>query len=214
LSAKTTSAFQETALYAAAENGKLPLPSLSSHLEELGMMRWPTALLLAAFCAAGCHSAQPTLDPFLPRTRIPPPATGAATGAPDANYTNPAPPMTGGAPAWPAPANPPAAGPGNLYAPPGGYQYPQPTPAPGASNYPPASTGTPLSKADDTPAIGQIPRAKPTKYVATADTAPSAVYERGQPDAAGDQPELASNDESSAVDIMDLPPVSHVARAE
>lgn len=179
------------------------------------MMRWPTALLLAALYTAGCRNAQPTLDPFLPRTRIPPPATGAATGAPDAYYTNPAPPMTGGAPAWPAPAaTSPPTGPSNLYAPPGGYQYPQPAPAPGGGNYAPPTTGTPLSATDDTPAIGQIPRAKPTKYVATANTAPSAVYDRGQPDAARNQPELAANDESSAVDIMDLPPVSRVARAE
>lgn len=175
------------------------------------MMRWPTALLLAALCMAGCRRAQPTFDPFLPRTRIPPPATGAATGAPDAYYTNPAPPMTGTAPSWPAAGAPPAS-PGNLYSPPGGYQYPQPAPAPGPSNSAPvpgpATTGMP-------PGVGQVPRANRMKYVATADTSRSAVYEAGgASDASQKQPELAVDDRSSAVDIMDLPPVNRVARSE
>jgi hypothetical protein len=52
------------------------------------------------------------------------------------------------------------------------------------------------------------------KYVATADTSRSTVYERDtQADASQTQPTLA-RDESSAVDIMDLPPVDRVARNE
>ena len=91
-------------------------------------MRWPAAWALAAVCAVGCHSTSPALDPFLPRTRIPPPATGAATGEP--YYANPALPFNGSAPAYPPP---PAAVPsgvgGSPYTPPGGYQY-QPSTAP------------------------------------------------------------------------------------
>lgn len=183
------------------------------------MMRLPTALLLAALCLAGCRRAQPTFDPFLPRTRIPPPPTGAATGAPDAYYTNPTPPMTGGAPSWPA-AGAPAAAPGNLYSPPGGYQYPQPTPAPGSSNYAPPPGSAPAASTGVAPGVGQVPRPNPMKYVATADTSRSAVYDRDdQSDASQKPPELALDDApsaqtSSAVDIMDLPPVSRVARSE
>lgn len=177
------------------------------------MIRWPTALLLAALCMAGCRRAQPTFDPFLPRTRIPPPPTGAATGAPDAYYTNPTPPMTGSAPGWPAPAT--GAPVGNQFAPPASYPYPQPTTAPGSSTYTPAPGPAPLPTTGATPPVGQIPRANRMKYVATADTSPSAVYERGkQADASQNQPELAANEASSAVDIMDLPPVTRVARSE
>lgn len=176
------------------------------------MMRWPTALLLAACCMAGCHRAQPSLDPFLPRTRIPPPPTGAATGAPDAYYTNPAPPMTGTAPSWPATA--PTTGPSDLYSPPGGYQYPQPTPATSSGGYAPAPGPAAPAATGVAPGVGQVPRANRMKYVATADTSRSTVYERDtQADASQTQPTLA-RDESSAVDIMDLPPVDRVARNE
>lgn len=181
-------------------------------------MRWPTAMLLATLCTAGCRSSQPTFDPFLPRTRIPPPPTGAATGTPDAYYTNPTPPMTGTAPAWSAPpaAAPPAPAAGGLYAPPGGFQYQQSAPAtaPATSGYAPVPGPAPLNRTSTaTPTVGQ--RSK-TKYVATADTTPSTVYERGgQPDAALKPPVLAANEAPSAtVDIMDLPPVNRVSRAQ
>jgi hypothetical protein len=97
-------------------------------------MRWPAAMVLAAACAVGCHSAPPVFDPFLPRTRIPPPGTGAANGAPDANYISPAPPYTGSAPAYtPSPATgaPSAGGANGPYAPPGGFQYQQSAPTGG-----------------------------------------------------------------------------------
>ncbi|MGH7139213.1 MAG: hypothetical protein ACREHD_26000 [Pirellulales bacterium] len=176
-------------------------------------MRWPTALLLATLWAAGCRSSQPTFDPFLPRTRIPPPPTGAATGAPDAYYTNPTPPMTGTAPAWSAPPAPAA---GSLYAPPGGYQYQQSAPgtAPAASGYAPVPGPAPLNRTSAAaPTVGQ--RSK-TKYIATADTTPSAVYERGgQIDVAQKPPVLAANEATSeTVDIMDLPPVNRLSRAQ
>lgn len=178
------------------------------------MLRWPTALLLAAMSVAGCRRAQPTFDPFLPRTRIPPPATGAATGAPDANYTNPVPPMTGGAPNWPTPGAPSAA-PSDLYSPPGGYQYPQPTPAPGAVSPAPVTVPAQPATTSNSPGIGQVPRANRMKYVATADTSRSAAYERDDgADASQKQPQLAVGDTSSEVDIMDLPPVNRVARGE
>ncbi|HEX7379096.1 MAG TPA: hypothetical protein VF278_18380 [Pirellulales bacterium] len=145
------------------------------------MMRWPTAMLLAAMFVAGCRRAQPSFDPFLPRTRIPPPATGAATGAPDAYYTNPTPPMTGTAPGWPAPgAAVPSTTPTDLYSPPGGYQYPQPTPAPTAPGPMPVPAPSQPATTSVTPGIGQVPRANRLKYVATADTSRSAVYEAGE----------------------------------
>jgi hypothetical protein len=93
-------------------------------------MKRPLVLLSAALLAAGCHSAQRPTDPFLPRTTVPPPATGSypAQGA--------APYYQGAAPAYPAPAYPgPAANqgftpntsaPGNPYSPPGGFAPPRP----------------------------------------------------------------------------------------
>lgn len=179
------------------------------------MMRWPTAMLLAAMFVAGCRRAQPSFDPFLPRTRIPPPATGAATGAPDAYYTNPTPPMNGTAPSWPAPgAAVPSTTPTDLYSPPGGYQYPQPTPAPTAPGPGPAPSLPATTSA--TPGIGQVPRANRLKYVATADTSHSAVYEPGEQanGSSQNQPQFAPEDTSSEMDIMDLPPVHRVARSE
>jgi hypothetical protein len=73
-----------------------------------------------------------------------------------------------------------------------------------------------------TPTIDRS-QVKRTKYIATADTAPSAVYEKGgRADPAQQPPELAANDSpitagsssDAAVDIMDLPPVKRVARAQ
>lgn len=97
-------------------------------------MRWPAAIVFAATCTVGCHSSPPVFDPFLPRTRIPPPGTGAATGAPDANYINPAPPYSNSAPPYaPAPATgaPATSGANGPYAPPGGYHYQQSAPTSG-----------------------------------------------------------------------------------
>ena len=97
-------------------------------------MRWPAAIVFAAVCAVGCHSTPQVFDPFLPRTTIPPPGTGAATGAPDANYVNPTAPYSGSAPAYtPAPSNgaPASGGANGLYAPPGGYHYQQSAPTNG-----------------------------------------------------------------------------------
>jgi hypothetical protein len=91
-------------------------------------MRWPAAWAFAAVCTVGCHSTSPALDPFLPSTRIPPPATGTAGGTGEPYYTNPAPPFNASPPAYPPPpaAVPPGAG-GSPYTPPGGYQYQPPT---------------------------------------------------------------------------------------
>jgi hypothetical protein len=198
-------------------------------------MRWPTALLLAALGTAGCRNSQPTSDPFFPRTTIPPPPTGSATGAPDAYYTNPTPPLNGSAPQFipPSTGAPAASPPSNFYSPPGGFQYQQPSPtmAPGASGYAPTPGPAPRGSTsmfqptgevttaqydDDTSqtTIGQVPRMKQAKYVRTADTQPSAVYERGGTvDAGTSPPALASDDTSSdPIDIMDLPPVQRSSR--
>src|SRR5690348_7739486 len=98
-------------------------------------MRWPAAVVFAAAWATGCHSAPPAFDPFLPRTRIPPPATGAATGSGDAVYTSPA-PVTGSPPTY-SPAVPSSNGANGLYAPPGGYQFQQGSPTPASGGYAP-----------------------------------------------------------------------------
>jgi hypothetical protein len=184
-------------------------------------MRWPTAMLLAALGTAGCHTSQPTFDPFFPRTRIPPPATGAATGAPDAFYTSPTPPLTGSAPSYMPPATG-AGGSGGSYAPPGGFpRQSSPTPAPGAGSYVPGPVSTNSASAapaagnvalaqysaDGTSATRQPAQSKRPSYVATADNQPSAVYERGW-QAGGSSTNLAASDSSTdAIDIMDLPPV-------
>ncbi|HET6879573.1 MAG TPA: hypothetical protein VFI31_05440 [Pirellulales bacterium] len=180
-------------------------------------MRWPTAMLLAACCTAGCRNSQPASDPFyLPSTRVPPPPTGAAVGAPDAYYTNPAPPMNGAAPSWPAPGPAPANGSNGLYSPPGGYQYQPsaPTPAPNAGSYLPSPGPAPARNASNAaPRSMRTNRVTQASYVTSVDETPSAVYE-SVGDSAGEQPELAANDASSApIDIMDLPPVKRVARA-
>lgn len=196
-------------------------------------MRWPTALLLAALGTAGCRN-QPTSDPFFPRTTIPPPPTGSATGAPDAYYTNPAPPMSGSAPPFVPPSTgaPPANPPGNLYSPPGGFQYQQsPTMAPGSSGYAPTPGPAPRGSAslfqptrevktvqyeepNSGTTVGQVPRMKQTKYVRTADTQPSPVYDRGGPVEAGVSApaEAAADSSSEAIDIMDLPSVQRSGR--
>ncbi|HVX11771.1 MAG TPA: hypothetical protein VHC22_11370 [Pirellulales bacterium] len=178
-------------------------------------MRWPTAMLLAALVTAGCHSTQPTFDPFFPKTRIPPPPTGAATGAPDASYTSPAPPFT--------PSAPPA---GGSYAPPGGFPYQQsPTPAPGSGGYVPgpAPTGAGIVQptgnvslaqyrtAAGTSTAGQPSQSKRSKYVPTVDDQPSPVYERGgrRGSVNSNPPAQAADDGGmGAIDIMDLPPVN------
>ena len=192
-------------------------------------MRWPTAMLLAALGTAGCRNPQPTFDPFFPRTRIPPPSTGAATGAPDAFYTSPTPPLTGSAPAYSPSASgaPAAGGSSGFYSPPGGFQYqqPSPTPAPGASGYMPTPgpvsprstsvarpadsiTSARYEEPADEPA-NQSARVSRANYVRTVDNQPSAVYERGgQTGANSSTSALAADDSSSdTIDIMDLPPV-------
>ena len=174
-------------------------------------MRWPTAVVFAAACAAGCHSTPPAFDPFLPRTRIPPPATGAATGSGDAVYTSPAPPMTGSTPSYsPTTTFPNAGGSNGLYAPPGGYQFQQGSPTPASGGYAPIPG--PVNRPDTSqfaPSQGaQVVRAS---HVTTVDDEPSAVYERGRPAESAEPVEqkVAERDDSSsqAVDIMDLPQV-------
>ncbi len=93
-------------------------------------MQRPLVLLSAALLAAGCQSAQRPTDPFLPRTTVPPPATGSypAQGA--------APYYQGAAPAYRGPAASPGftpntsapntSAPGTLYNPPGGFAPPRP----------------------------------------------------------------------------------------
>ena len=172
-------------------------------------MRWPAAMVFAAAWAAGCHSAPPVLDPFFPRTRIPPPATGAATGSGDALYTSPAPPMTGSAPSYsPGTTFPNTGGSNGLYAPPGGYQFQQVSPTPATGGYAPIPG--PVNRSSQfAPSQGaQVVRAS---HVTTVDDEPSAVYERGRQ---AEPAQAAEPDDSSAqtVDIMELPSVSRTRR--
>ncbi|HEV3344765.1 MAG TPA: hypothetical protein VG125_30595 [Pirellulales bacterium] len=163
-------------------------------------MRWPAAIFLAAVCAVGCHSTPSQLDPFLPNRRIPPPATGAASGTPDAYYTSPAPPYTG-APAYQAPPAGATGGANGSYIPPGGYAPPgSPTPAPVSGGFgavPSAGRGS----VGATPAQSQVTRAS---YATTADQEPSAVYQRRRASPATSANQAPS---SQSIDIMDLPPV-------
>lgn len=97
-------------------------------------MKRSLVLLLAPLLAAGCHNASQATDPFLPRTTVPPPATGAAVGGAAA------------APYYPGPASGTAAPPAssNFYAPPGdNYSYPPSgVPATAPPSGPPAPRAT------------------------------------------------------------------------
>jgi hypothetical protein len=181
-------------------------------------MRWPAAMAFAAVLAAGCHRTPQALDPFLPSTRIPPPPTGAATGAPDANYINPAPPYSGASPAYPPQGVAPAAGSNGLFAPPGGnpYQQSAPTPAPADGGFGPVpapinhSSSAPAGR-DGTDSRGTrlvshevMDDNKAANHVTTVDEEPSAVYEHGE---AAPMPAASKPTASQAIDIMDLPPV-------
>ena len=74
-------------------------------------------LWCAPLLIAGCRNSPQAIDPFLPRTTVPPPATGAAVGTP-APYDSP--PSAAGAP----------------YTPPGGsYDYSQPANGPVGTPY-------------------------------------------------------------------------------
>lgn len=169
-------------------------------------MRWPAAMVFAAVSAVGCHSAPRTFDPFLPRTTIPPPPTGAASGAPDANYVSPAAPYAS-PPAYPQPAvGAPAGGNGNgLFAPPAGQYQPGPTPAPVGGGY--GTTPGPVNSTQFSPARqgNQSTPATRTSYATTVDDEPSAVYERRRP--AKTAAATTKDASSPAIDIMDLSPV-------
>jgi hypothetical protein len=130
-------------------------------------------MLIAAISVAGCRSRPTGLDPFLGRTTVPAPPTGAATVQPGATIavppanTNPS-PVPGAA----APAGTPAS-PGSIYSPPGGFTpntSPPPrvlsgTGAPSApASSPPtqfASSGTPI-RVQEPPAGSSAAAARPT----------------------------------------------------
>src|SRR3954464_15214475 len=96
---------------------------------------WILLVVLGIF-AAGCHSPSTTYDPFLGRSTVPPPGTGAvAAGAP---YYNGAGAAGGVAPAFvpgSAPSLAPMIGAPPLTAPPGAIPMPPPA-------YQPAPSGT------------------------------------------------------------------------
>lgn len=203
-------------------------------------MRWPAAWAFAAVCAVGCHSTSPSLDPFLPRTRIPPPPTGAATGSGDAYYTSPAPPFNSSAPAYPPPAAavPGGAG-GSPYTPPGGFQYnSSPTPAGGsgmgttpgpvrgaASQFVPpvggrsADRGVVLAAHQEASQYGETLNTAATKV-----RRKSPVVRASHNVAADDEPtvyerkasatrtDVADSASAGAVDLMDLPAVVPASR--
>ena len=104
-------------------------------------MKRSLVLLLAPVLLGGCRNSPQAMDPFLPRTTVPPPSTGSAVGAP--------------APYYPGAAGPaPAASPGSLYTPPGGsYNYPAegtPMGAPGSAPASPQPTDRfPMTRRDD-----------------------------------------------------------------
>ncbi|HEV7224059.1 MAG TPA: hypothetical protein VGN42_15225, partial [Pirellulales bacterium] len=86
-------------------------------------MKRSLALWCAPLLLAGCRNSPQTMDPFLPRTTVPPPGTGAAAGAAAPYYPGPA-------------APPPAAAPADgLYTPPGGNYNSAPAGAPTAVPY-------------------------------------------------------------------------------
>ncbi|HUY35020.1 MAG TPA: hypothetical protein VMV69_19890 [Pirellulales bacterium] len=94
-------------------------------------MKRPLVLFSAALLAAGCHSAQRPNDPFLPRTTVPPPATGSYPAQGAAPYY-PSPPG-----AYPGPTSsqgfvPNNSAPASPYTPPGGFA-PGPSPGNGAA---------------------------------------------------------------------------------
>ncbi len=104
-------------------------------------MKRSLVLLLAPVLLGGCRNSPQAMDPFLPRTTVPPPSTGSAVGAPAPYY----PGAAGAAP---------AAAPGSLYTPPGGnYNYPAegtPMGAPGAAPASPQPTDRfPMTRRDD-----------------------------------------------------------------
>lgn len=174
-------------------------------------MRWPAAVAFAAVFVAGCHRTPQALDPFLPNTRIPPPPTGAAAGAPDAYYTSPTPPYSGATPAYaPAAGGVPATGSNGPFAPAGGYQQSSPAPAAGGFGPVPA----PINQSGLVPA-GQdgsdsqtvrLVSHEETNHLPAVDDEPSTVYDRG-PTKEISQASANEHAQSEAVDIMDLAPV-------
>jgi hypothetical protein len=103
-------------------------------------MKRPLVLWSAALLAAGCHSSQPSNDPFFARTTVPPPATGSYSNQGPAPYYNspPAGYQVPGANRGIAPSNP-TGQPNNPYDPPGGFRS---MPTPGSSGAIPTSPGT------------------------------------------------------------------------
>lgn len=104
-------------------------------------MKRSLVLLLAPVLIGGCQNSPQAIDPFLPRTTVPPPATGSAVGAPAPYYPGPA---SGAAPAAS----------GNFYTPPGNsYNYPSGgSPAVAPPSGPPAPRATdnwPMTRRDD-----------------------------------------------------------------
>ena len=181
-------------------------------------MRWRAAVFLAAACAVGCRSASSS-DPFL-RTTIPPPGTGAASGAPDAYYTNPAPPYGGGVPSYQAPSYQAPAYPAPAA---GGTNGPfAPTPAPASGGF--GTVPGPVPTSQVSPRASQTPRVAKASFVTTADDEPSTVYQRrpgaprsaasdAEPSSVGSSPARPSftgssvaKSSSQSIDIIDLPP--------
>jgi hypothetical protein len=176
-------------------------------------MRWPAAMFFAAVCAVGCRSTRSTTDPFF-RTTIPPPGTGAASGAPDAYYTSPAPPYGAGVPSYQGPiGGAPATGGSNGPFAPSGYPQGSPSPAPANGGF--GAVPGPVPTSQVSPPASQAPRLAKASYVTTADAEPSAVYQRRSAAAGTVSARITASDvgasstgpTSQAVDIMDLPPV-------
>lgn len=104
-------------------------------------MKRSLALLLAIALAGGCHNSSQAVDPFLPRTTVPPPGTGAAVGGAPAPYY----PGAAGSTVTPA-------APSNSYSPPGGsYNYPSAAPAtlPSTPPGPRATDHMPMTRRDE-----------------------------------------------------------------
>jgi hypothetical protein len=152
-------------------------------------------MLLATLALGGCRSRPAALDPFLGRTTVAPPPTGAAAVQPGAGLTLP-PPGTAPAGAAPAFSAPPAgsAPAGSIYSPPGGFT-PNTSPAPRVLS----NNGAPPATAP----AGQ-PASPPTQFASTGGS-PIRIQDPPPGSAAASaaaRPTLSNN---SAVDIMSLP---------
>jgi len=119
------------------------------------------ALVILLLACGGCRNRPAALDPFLGRSKVPPPATGAVGAQPPGAWNYPAVPPASTAPAFSTPGLSAAPSGGSIYTPPGGFA---PNTNGGSSTVSPFNS-TPTQPAAGTPSV-------PARFTGTSGAAP------------------------------------------